>query len=491
MKRVILPLFLALISGFAGAWMFNRLAIPQYDLSQFQANAGSKLSGRLVNFNDAPVELTNFEVAAEMTVHSVVHIKTYARQEQFFNDPWHQFFFGDSYRRNPNLASGTGSGVIVSEDGYIVTNNHVIANAEKIEVTLNNKKSYQAEVIGTDPTTDLALIKIEERNLPFVTYANSDEVKVGQWVLAVGNPFNLTSTVTAGIVSAKGRNINILEGDPSKGMYPIESFIQTDAAVNPGNSGGALVNTKGQLVGINAAIASNTGSYAGYSFAIPVNIVKKVSTDLLEFGTVQRAFIGVSIRDIDNKLAEEKKIKQFKGVFVSGITDGGAASDAGIKEGDIILKVGGEEINSSPELQEQVGKYRPGEKVLVTVARGKEIIEIPVTLRNRNGTTALFKKEKERELENSSVMSFLGARFEPVSTEEKQKLRIQNGLKITKLERGRLSGSGIKEGFIITSIDKKPVSSISDLEFLEKKRGGVLIEGVYPNGFRAYYGFGL
>jgi Do/DeqQ family serine protease len=491
MKKTLFPAFIALLSGLAGS------AIYQNYLHQEPVVQGLSASGtpaRQVNLNIDGAPIPAFEAAAEMTVHSVVHIKTYGTEDSFNNmfDPWQQFFFGNpSYRqRDPNPLMGTGSGVIISENGYIATNNHVVARAQKIEVVLNDRRTYTAELVGTDPTTDLALLKIEEKGLPYVVYGNSDEVKVGQWVLAVGNPFNLTSTVTAGIVSAKGRNINLLEGDPSRGMYPIESFIQTDAAVNPGNSGGALVSTNGKLVGINSAIASNTGSYAGYSFAIPVNIVKKVMKDLLEFGTVQRGFIGVSIRDIDNKLAEEKGIKEFKGVYVSGITEGGAAEDAGVKEGDIILKVAGEEVNSSPELQEQVGKYRPGDRIEISVIRGGKPLALPLTLKNRNNTTSLFKREKEKE-ELSNSLSFLGAAFSKVSDEEKSRLRIRNGLKITSLTEGKLKSSGIREGFIITSVDKKPVDSVSDLQFLEEKRGGVLIEGVYPNGFRAYYGFGL
>ena len=401
-------------------------------------------------------------------------------------DPWHQFFFGDNgYRRNPQQQMSTGSGVIISDNGFICTNNHVINNAEKVEVTLNNNKTFTAEIIGKDPNTDLALLKIEETGLPYITYGNSDEVKVGQWALAVGNPFNLTSTVTAGIISAKGRNINALEANAGRGNYPIESFIQTDAAVNPGNSGGALVNTAGELIGINSAIASNTGSYAGYSFAVPVNIVKKVMADLSEFGTVQRAFIGVSIREIDNKLAEEKNLTLYQGVYVAGLTEGGAADNAGIKEGDIITKIGDTKVNSSPELQEQVSKYRPGDKVNVTVVReGKEKV-LALMFKNKNNNTDLMKKEK------MSVVKALGAVFEPISDEEMQRLRIANGLKVKQLGQGKLANSGIKEGFIITSIDKKAVNDVEDLGFLETKKGGVLIEGVYPNGFRAYYGFGL
>jgi Do/DeqQ family serine protease len=379
----------------------------------------------------------------------------------------------------------TGSGVIISDNGFICTNNHVINNAEKVEVTLNNNKTFTAEIIGKDPNTDLALLKIEETGLPYITYGNSDEVKVGQWALAVGNPFNLTSTVTAGIISAKGRNINALEANAGRGNYPIESFIQTDAAVNPGNSGGALVNTAGELIGINSAIASNTGSYAGYSFAVPVNIVKKVMADLSEFGTVQRAFIGVSIREIDNKLAEEKNLTLYQGVYVAGLTEGGAADNAGIKEGDIITKIGDTKVNSSPELQEQVSKFRPGDKVNVTVVReGKEKV-LALMFKNKNNNTDLMKKEK------MSVVKALGAVFEPISNEEMQRLRISNGLKVKQLGQGKLANSGIKEGFIITSIDKKAVNDLEDLGFLETKKGGVLIEGVYPNGFRAYYGFGL
>lgn len=484
-KRV--SIAMAVLAGFAGAALFN----------QFKGNGASKqplfsaeskvpVKNVLFTSGAAPENIVNFEDAAEKTIHAVVHIKTYFKEDSFNADPWYQFFFGDNpYRKNGPQQMSSGSGVIISDNGYIATNNHVINNAERVEVTLNNNKTYNAEIIGRDPNTDLALLKINETGLPYIIYGNSDIVKVGQWALAVGNPFNLTSTVTAGIISAKGRSINILEANTNKGAYPIESFIQTDAAVNPGNSGGALVNTSGELIGINSAIASNTGSYAGYSFAVPVNIVKKVMADLLEFGTVQRAFIGVSIREIDSKLAEEKHLSQYQGVYVAGLTEGGAADLAGIKEGDIITKIADARVNSSPELQEQVSKYRPGDKIDLTVIRsGKEKL-MTLVFKNRNNNTDLVKVEK------SSVVRALGAVFEPVSKEEMQRLRISNGLKIKQLGDGRLARSGIKEGFIITSIDKKVVSEIEDLNFLESKKGGVLIEGVYPNGFRAYYGFGL
>jgi Do/DeqQ family serine protease len=380
----------------------------------------------------------------------------------------------------------TGSGVIVSQDGYIVTNNHVVDGAEKIEITLNDKRTYTADLIGKDPATDLALLKIKETGLPFMGYGNSDDVKVGEWVLAVGNPFNLTSTVTAGIVSAKGRNINILDNNPSKGQFPIESFIQTDAAVNPGNSGGALVNTRGELVGINSAIASNTGSYTGYSFAIPVNIARKVVADLLEFGEVQRAFIGVNIQDLDAKLAKEKSINELKGVYVSGLSSGGAGEEAGIKEGDVITKIGDVNVNNMPELQEQISRFRPGNKVMITLKRNNQEKILPVVLKNKNGNTSIVEKQKVE------VVSALGATFENVDEKDMKKLGIDYGLKINKLSAGKLLSAGIKEGFIITSVDKKKITSVDDIKTaLETKKGGVLIEGIYPNGMRAYYGFGM
>ena len=429
----------------------------------------------------------NFVAAAEQSVNAVVHIKTKSVVQNQWSDPWQDFFFGTPNLGRPQVQISSGSGVIISQDGYIATNNHVVDKAEELEVVLNNKKSYSAKVIGTDPSTDLALLKIEEAALPYLSYGNSDNLQVGEWVLAVGNPFNLTSTVTAGIVSAKGRNVGIIgNGDVTRSVVPIESFIQTDAAVNPGNSGGALVNAKGELLGINTAIASNTGAYTGYSFAIPVNIVKKVMSDLLEFGEVQRAFIGVSIREIDNKLAEEKELKSLNGVFVTGTTEGGAAQEAGVEEGDIITKVGDAEVNSPSELTEQVGRYRPGDKVNIEVIRENKSKILAMVLKNRNGNVSVVKKSA------SQANNLLGASFENLNSEELRELKIAHGVRVNGLASGKLKGAGIKEGFVITSIDKKPVKEISDIEkAIGDKKGGVLIEGVYPNGLRAYYGFGL
>ncbi len=436
----------------------------------------------------APETGVDFTVAAEMSVHTVVNVKTtytYHDQNHYFYDPF-RGFWGQKAPQQHEAQLGSGSGVIVSQDGYIVTNNHVIDDAEKIEVTLNDKRTYSAEVIGKDPTTDLALLKIKESNLPFITYGNSDNVKVGEWVLAVGNPFNLTSTVTAGIISAKARNINIIENNPTKGINSVESFLQTDAAVNPGNSGGALVNTKGELIGINSAIASNTGSYTGYSFAIPVNMARKVVADLLEFGEVQRAYIGVSIRDLDSKLAQEKNISEIKGIYVNGLTTGGSAEEGGIKEGDIITKIADVDVNNVPELQEQINRYRPGDKINVTLKRNNQEKILKLILKNKNGTLAVVEKPKVE------VASALGATFEAISPTDMKKLSIENGLRIAKLTAGKLLNAGIKEGFIITSVDKKKITSLDDIKtILDNKKGGVLIEGIYPNGMRAYYGFGM
>lgn len=424
----------------------------------------------------------DFTTAAEKTVNGVVHIKTEV-EVNMVRDPFFDYFFGQQGQDN-QIQEAAGSGVIVRSDGYIVTNNHVIDKARKIMVTLNNKKTYEAKLIGTDPSTDIAVIKIEGKDFPVVEMANSDEVRIGEWVLAVGNPLNLTSTVTAGIVSAKGRSINILRGNSTKNIFPIESFIQTDAAVNPGNSGGALVNTEGKLIGINTAIASTTGSYAGYSFAVPVNIVKKVSRDLIETGIVQRAFLGVNIRDIDQTLADELKLKDNSGVYVTGLLEGGAAEKSGLKTGDIIVSVGSHVVNNAPELQEQVSNYRPGEVADIRVKRGDDQLVIPVTLRNADGNVSKVNKT------SSEIKSSLGASFQKASAEELKKLDIKNGVKITEISNGKLYQLGIKKGFIVTKVDEETVTNPEELyQILERKKGNILLEGLYPNGTKAYYGF--
>lgn len=430
------------------------------------------------------VTVPDFVLAAEQSVNAVVHVTT----ETMVNvrDPFADLFWGHRAPVQQQPRQGAGSGVIISDDGFIVTNNHVVEGADKILVSLNDNRSYNATVIGRDPSTDLALLKIEANGLATLLYGDSDELRVGQWVLAVGNPMNLTSTVTAGIVSAKARNINLLQYDPNRDIFPIESFIQTDAAVNPGNSGGALVNASGELVGINTAIASQTGQYAGYSFAVPSSIVKKVANDLLEFGSVQRAYIGVSIRDLDQKLAEELKLERVKGVYVNGLTEGGAAQDAGMKAGDVIVKVGNIDVNNVPQLQEQVGKFRPGDRVPVTIVRnGKESV-VDMTLRGREGATAVANTRR-----NEAVIA-LGAELAKVSTEDLKALKLENGVRVVTVTGGKFRSSGIGEGFIITRVDQEPVSKPEDVQrILANKKGGVLVEGVYPNGQRAYYGLGL
>ena len=434
---------------------------------------------QLSNSAAPSIATPSFEVAASQSINSVVHIKTIATREAAAQqyDPLQEFFFGQPKRHQKQQVAGSGSGVIISEDGYIATNNHVINGATKIEVTLNDKRTYNGTIVGTDPTTDLALIKIEEQELPAIFYGNSDDVNIGQWVLAVGNPFNLTSTVTAGIVSAKGRNINILKED-----YAIESFIQTDAAVNPGNSGGALVNQNGELIGINTAIASNTGSYTGYSFAVPVNMVKKIMGDLAKHGTVQRALLGVQIREINQQLAEKEDIQNLEGVYITKVMDGSSASDGGLDDGDIIRSINGVKITSPSELQERVGQYHPGDVVNVEFERNNTIKTTSLTLKNKLGTTASIAKE----------VSFLGAKLGKITGKEKKELGISGGARVDELEYGKLLKEGIKKGFIITKINNQEIKSPDHLmEVLKSTKGGVLIEGVYPSGAKSYYGFGM
>ena len=427
--------------------------------------------------------LPDLTYAAEKTIHAVVHIKTQSERGGGWStgNPLLEFF-GYRYRQEPQIAQGFGSGVIISSDGYIVTNNHVIEDAQKIKVVLNDKREFDAKLVGTDPTTDVALLKIDARDLVFLSYGNSDNLKLGEWVLAVGNPFNLTSTVTAGIVSAKARNIGINDNNLS-----IESFIQTDAAVNPGNSGGALVNQLGELVGVNTAIASQTGTYAGYSFAIPATIVKKVVGDLKEYGEVQRALLGVEISNVDAKLMEDKNLDKIEGVFVGGVTENGAAREAGIKEGDIILSINGKDVNSTAELMELVGQLRPGDKAIVDVKRNSAKKQFSVILRNRHGDTKIVKGE-----ENTGT--YLGAEFEPVTDKDKENLEIGYGIKITSIGNGKLKQAGVKEGFVITDVNKRPIYTLNDFRKVISNAGrgrGILVEGVTASGQPAYFVFGV
>ncbi len=418
-----------------------------------------------------PAGEVSFTKAAEASLPTVVHITSYYNQQQY---SLYDFIFGTrpgGYRQ----AESSGSGVIISSDGYIVTNRHVIEQSEKIKVVLNDRRSFEAEVIGTDAASDIALLKIDAEGLTPMQYGNSDALNVGEWVLAVGNPFNLTSTVTAGIVSAKARNINIFSE-----QYSIESFIQTDAAVNPGNSGGALVNQDGQLVGINTAIASKTGSYIGYSFAIPVNIVRKIVADLIEYGNVQRAYMGVTLVDIDSDIADKFDLNTSNGIIIYEVSEEGAADEANIKSGDILKRLNGTEVNSVSQFMEQISKYRPGDKVNVSIVRENKEINKKLTLKNKYGNTDLV---------SSTKITKLGGEFENIDLEEKRHLRLRYGVKITELYPGKLRDSRIKKGFIITSINNTPVKNVEGLAELIKDNTGkkILIEGVYPNGSIAYY----
>ena len=446
----------------------------------------------------------DFKMAAKIATPGVVNIKSTFKaqmrqnedddQSDFYNMPeaFKDFFKNDPFFRQfkfePNYDSepviGGASGVILTPDGYIVTNNHVVKDADEIDVTLHNGKSYKAKVIGTDPQTDLALIKIDEKNLSFIMFGDSDNIEVGEWVVAVGNPFNLASTVTAGIVSAKTRNINILRDQGA-----IESFIQTDAVMNPGNSGGALVTLEGKLIGINTAIASPTGVYAGYAFAIPVDIVKKVTNDLMNYGSVQRGFLGISIRDMDSKIAKEINIDRANGVYVDSVSANGAAKEAGIKAKDVIISIDGIETMTSGKLMEIIMRKRPGDKIkIVLIRNGNEKKELTATLKKQDTSIRNIKPE------SATLLKDLGVELVPISKEDQKKYKVENGLKVTKLYNGKLKkNTNIKEGFVITAVNKRAVSSVdSFIEAVKKQRGGIMLEGKYagdPTYY--YYAFGM
>ncbi len=432
---------------------------------------------------------TDLTVAAELSVNAVVHVKTTypAPRQSFSADPFFEFFFGRPERSQQSIPQqrGSGSGVIISTDGYIVTNNHVIAKAESIEVVLNDKRKFTARLVGTDPNTDIALLKIEATELPVILMGNSDELRVGEWVLAVGNPFNLTSTVTAGIVSAKARNINILNAE-----MKIESFIQTDAAVNPGNSGGALVNTRGELVGINTAIASQTGSYAGYSFAVPTGIVQKVVGDIKQFGIVQRAILGVQLQEITQELQAEKGLTTLQGAYVARVMADGAAEKAGVRDGDVITQVNAAPIKTVTDLQEQIGRYRPGDSVTITVLRNGELHTLTAVLTNKSGTTKLVEKSQEGAL--------LGAEFAPLDAKMKHRLGVEYGLQITRLEHGKLRAAGIPKDFVILKVNNRPIHTEADLRAVyeaalaaDKNDQVLFMAGVLPNGRVGYFAINL
>ncbi len=447
----------------------------------------------------------DFTGVSKEVMNSVVHIrsvrKVQSASNSFYNSPNNPFgdLFGDDFFRffqgtpqpqgqqrgesEPRVQMGSGSGVIISDKGYIVTNNHVIDQADEIEVTLHNNETYKAKVIGTDPSTDIALLQIREGDLQGLSFGNSDLAEVGEWVMAIGNPFNLNSTVTAGIISAKGRNINIIDDRSA-----IEAFIQTDAAINPGNSGGALVNLNGELIGINTAIASPTGAYAGYGFAIPANIVNKVVDDLLKYGMVQRAYLGIMIRDIDGNLLKNEKLKKSEGTYVDSLVAKSAAAEAGILAGDVITGINDTPVLKSSDLLEQVGRHRPGDEVLVTVDRNGREMTFEVKLADQKGERKLASKEQ------MDIIDILGATFEELDEDAAEKLGIEGGVRVKELGNGLLKNqTSISEGFIITGINHEKVTSVNDIrKSLKQEKGGVLIQGTYENyPGELYFAFGL
>jgi serine protease Do len=471
---------------------------------KIEHTASAPVVGAAYTLNkDGEIVPLDFTDVAKKVTPAVVHIKStimssgqgtpFSNRNNPFrgfpDDDMFQWFFGPDFQgqqrgqQMPQPIVGTGSGVIINSDGYVVTNNHVIDGADDIEVILNDNRVYKAKVVGTDPSTDLALLQIREKDLPYLPLVNSDNVEVGEWVLAIGNPFNLNSTVTAGIISAKARNINI---NPDRSA--IESFIQTDAAINPGNSGGALVNLQGGLVGINTAIATTTGAYAGYGFAIPSNLVDKVVSDLIQYGMVQRGYLGLMIRSVDGDLAREKDLDVTEGVYVDSITANSAAGEAGVKVGDVILKVNDADTKGSSQLLEAVGRHRPGDEVALLVDRSGKELEFNVVLRNQEGEAKMVKKE------DKGVLDLLGIEVEEVNQATARKLDIPGGLRVTKITQGLIKKStDMRTGFIITKVDgKDPGSKDQFVKNLEKTKGGVMLEGVYedyPGTY--YYAFGL
>ena len=461
-------------------------------------SAGSFIKVNAASTASLPGQPVDLTYAAEKSLPTVVHILNTRNSkietvdvqsnpfDDFFSNPFgffgnpNQGNGGSQKRQYRTQKQGTGSGVIISTDGYIVTNNHVVEGADELTVTLNDNKEYSARIIGTDKTTDLALIKIDGKNLPAITIADSEKIKVGEWVLAVGNPFNLTNTVTAGIVSAKGRSLY---------QNGVESFIQTDAAINPGNSGGALVNTKGELIGINAMLYSQTGSFSGYGFAIPTSIMNKVVDDLKKYGTVQRAVIGIQGQDVKNYVDAQKDkgndvdLGTMEGIYVAKVTEESAAEEAGLKTGDVIVSVDGKEVSKMAELQEILAQKRPGDKISITYLRDKKKATKSVTLKNEQGNTKVVQK---------ADLDILGGNFREVTAETKKHLGISYGLEVTKVSNGRLKERGVSKGFIILRVNDTPIKSVDQLQDVVKEastsREPVLyIVGLHPTGKKDYY----
>lgn len=500
-KSIFTIIGVSAVTALVTAWSFGQLSGSKAsEIFDKQGKMPANYASFPQNRSAGAAGLIDFTAAAASATPAVVHIKTKTNartvmQEtprspfaDMFGDDFFGDFFGGGGQRQMRIPEqrASGSGVIMTNDGYIVTNNHVIEKADEINVTLPNKISYKAELIGADPSSDLAVLKISSTDLPYLVWGNSDEVKLGQWVLAIGYPWSLDVTVTAGIVSAKARSLGL---NRQKSQSPIESFIQTDAAVNQGNSGGALVDTDGKLIGINSAIASQTGSYAGYSYAIPVNIVRKIVGDLIKFGTVQRAYLGITYipdNESDDKL-KELGVKQGAGVYVSGVNDGSAAKEAGIKEGDYITGINDVKVSAASEMVEQVANYRPGDKITVSFTRNGKEMKGTATLKNISGSTDLVKAEPK----TSSIIRSLGGELVTVDPKQAKIWNINGGVQVNNLGEGLLATTRMQEEFVITAVSGQPVKSVEDLaKLLEKAQGTVRLEGIYP-GYEGSYAYPL
>lgn len=488
MKKIAVPIVIAALTAVGTVWGYQKIQ-ENYSGSSQEMTSGFKTTNSGIRYASnsgagygEPIDFTS---AAENSVRSVVQIKV-KKEGKTVNapvwDPFQDFFGGGGGRKMQQFkqpdVTGEGSGVIISKDGYILTNNHVVAGADEVQVTFNTRNTMTAKVVGVDPQTDLAVIKIDANDLPVITFGNSDEVKLGQWVLAVGYPLNLDVTVTAGIVSAKGRSIGINSRQSNRA---VESFIQTDAAINPGNSGGALVNTQGQLVGINSAIASPTGSYAGYGYAVPSNLARKVANDIIKFGTVKRGYLGATLADLDKINEDQAKelgvshvdYNDGKGVYVSDVIKGSGAAVAGLKKGDMITAVNGTQVNSSSVLIEQIARYHPGDKVQVDYTRNGKPNTIHVELKDQKFTERLV-------ADAGGTIKAMGATLKPLSQADAKKNGLEGGVVVSSVEKGVLKNVGVKDGFVIISINGSEVTSINDLqEALDNSKGMVQLEGTY------------
>ena len=474
-KGILIALLSAVVGGLTAYAVVNAMTKSQVKV----AETSSGVQFRTVNLSQD--NWPDFTYAAESAVDAVVYVKVVSTQtQQQAPSSIFDFFFGFPEGGMPQQRErvGSGSGVIIREDGYIVTNNHVIDGATKIEVTLNNNETYTATLVGTDPATDVALLKIEASGLPVIPFGDSDKLRLGEWVIAIGSPYDLRSTITAGIVSAKGRSM------PSNGEFKIESFIQTDAAVNPGNSGGALVDKAGNLVGINTAIISQTGSYTGYSFAVPSNIVKKIAYDLMDFGRVNRAVLGISMMPIDDKIAEELKLSSRNGVYIGEVSKSGAADKAGIKAGDVLIAIDSTKITNPASVQEAVSRFSPGDHAVVTVLRDGKELRLDVTFKGTSQDTGT--------VSDDGSIAFYGSSIKAADEETLKRYGLKSGVQIVELGPGKLMEAGAVEGFIIQYVNDHPVKTPQEvIDIVKKSKRTVFIEGVTPSGRTGYFGFGV